>query len=145
MGITIKTVFLLFAAAALAPGCGSTTYKPVQEADFNRLVNEGCTRKDDRFAVTAQINSASRETIVLWDGYDSSRTIAVRLPKQGFGSRMQDKVGHSRYELAFDQLTELRLSRAPVTVTMRCEGADRAPEADRFSYFENGRRVQFEF
>lgn len=145
MRTAMKTVFLLFAAATLATGCGSTTYRPVQETDFNRLVNEGCTRKDDRFAVTAQINSVSRETIVLWDGYNGSRTVAVRLPKQGFGSRLQDKVGTSRYELAFEQLKELRARRAPVTITMRCEAADMAPAADRFSYYENGRRVQFEF
>jgi hypothetical protein len=141
----MRTVFLLFAAAALATGCGSTTYRPVQETDFNRLVNEGCTRKGDRFAVTAQINSASRETIVLWDGYDNSRTVAVRLPKQGFGSRLQDKIGKSRYEVAFEQLSELRARGAPVTFTMRCEATDMAPAADRFSYFENGQRVQFEF
>lgn len=145
MRTTLKTLFLLFAAAALATGCGTTTYRPVQETDFNRLADEGCTRKDDRFSVTAQINSVSRETIVLWDGYNGSRTVAVRLPKQGFGSRLQDKVGKSRYEIAFDQLTELRARRTPVTLTMRCEGADMAPAADRFSYYENGRRVQFEF
>lgn len=145
MRTAMKSVFLLFAAASLATGCGSTTYRPVQETDFNRLANEGCTSKGDRFAVTAQINSTSRETIVLWDGYDGSRTIAVRLPKQGFGSRLQDKVGQSRYDVAFEQLNELRARRAPVTVTMRCEAADMAPEADRFSYYESGQRVQFEF
>lgn len=145
MTTAVRTLFLLFAAAALATGCGSTTYRPVEETDFNRLANEGCTRDDDRFAVTAQINSVSRETIVLWDGYNGSRTVAVRLPKQGLGSRLQDKFGESRYELAFDRLTELRDRRAPVTVTMRCEGTNMAPAADRFSYYENGRPVQFEF
>lgn len=145
MSTAMKTVFLLFAVAALATGCGTTTYRPVEETDFIRLANDGCTRKGDRFAATAQINSVSRETIVLWDGYDGSRTVAVRLPKQGFGSRLQDKVGKSRYEVAFDQLNELRARRTPVTVTMRCEGADMAPAADRFSYYENGQRVQFEF
>ena len=141
----MKTVFLLFAVVALATGCGSTTYRPVQETDFNRLANEDCARKGDRFAVTAQINSFARETIVLWDGYDGSRTVAVRLPKQGFGSRMQDKVGKSRYDVAFEQVNELRARRTPVTFTMRCEAANMAPTADRFSYYENGQRVQFEF
>lgn len=140
----MRIVFLLI-STALATGCGSMTYRPVQEIDFDRLVNDGCTRKGDRFAVTAQINSASRETIVLWDGNDGSRTVAVRLPKQGFGSRLQDKFGKSRYNLAFEQLNVLRASGAPVTLTMRCEAARMAPSADRFGYFENGQRVQFEF
>lgn len=137
--------FCLFLVVAMITGCGSMTYRPVQEADFRNLVSDGCTRKGDRFAVTAQINSASRETIVLWDGHDGSRTIAVRLPEQGFGSRMQDRLGKSRYSLASEKLDELRASGKPVTVTMRCEAAGRAPAADRFSYFENGQRVQFEF
>ncbi len=145
MRTAMRTVFLLFAAAALATGCGTTTYRPVQETDFNRLANEGCARKGDRFAVTAQISSVSRETIVLWEGYDGSRTVAVRLPKQGFGSRLQDKVGKSRYDVAFEQLNELRARGTPVTFTMRCEAADMAPAADRFSYFEGGQKVQFEF
>jgi hypothetical protein len=142
--ITMKT-FCLLIAAALVTGCGSMTYRPVQETDFGYLVNEGCTRKGDRFSVIAQINSASRETIVLWDGYDGSRTIAVRLPEQGFASRMQDKLGKSRYSVASEKLNELRASGTPVAVTMRCEAAGMAPAADRFSYLENGQRVQFEF
>jgi hypothetical protein len=141
----MKTLLLLSAVAVVTTGCGSMTYRPVQETNFDRLVSEGCTRKGDRFAVTAQINSASRETIVLWNGSDGARTVAVRLPEQGFGSRMQDKVGQSRYDLAFDQLNALRTSGEPVTFTMRCEAAGMAPAADRFSYFENDRRVQYEF
>jgi len=137
--------FYLFLSFALVAGCGSMTYSPVQETSINQLVNDGCMRKGDRFSVTSQINSSSRETIVLWDGRDGSRTVAVRLPKQGFGSRMQDRIGDSRYNLAFEQLSALSASGAPVTLTMRCEAAGMAPMADRFSYFENGQRVQYEF
>ena len=141
----MKTFLLISAAAVVSTGCGSMTYRPVQETNFDRLVSEGCTREGDRFAATAQINSASRETIVLGNGIDGARTVAVRLPKQGFGSRMQDKVGQSRYDVAFEQLNALRASGAPVTFTMRCESAGMAPAADRFSYIENGQRVQYEF
>lgn len=137
--------YLLIAAAALATGCSSMDYRPVQESDFDRLVNEGCVRKGDRFAVTAQVNSASRETIVLWNGVDGTRTVAVRLPKQGLGSKMKGTIGKSRYDLAAEQLNTLRASGAPVTVTMRCEAPRMAPEADRFSYVENRQRVEFEF
>jgi hypothetical protein len=99
----------------------------------------------DRFSVDAQINSASRETVVLWDGYDGSRTIAVRLPAQGMASRLGGVFGKSRYELALERLNELRRGGATVSFTMRCEGPGQAPMADRFSYFDQGRRVQFEF
>ena len=141
----VRRLVLLSVVIVVATGCGSMTYRPVQEADFDRLVSDGCMQAGDRFAVTAQVNSASRETVVLWDGSDGSRSVAVRLPKQGFGSRMQDKVGQSRYELAFDQLNALRARGAPVTFTMRCEAAGMAPAADRFSYIESGQRVQYEF
>lgn len=141
----MKILLPLSALAVLTTGCGSMTYRPVQETDFDRLVSDGCTREGDRFAATAQINSASRETIVLWNGIDGARTVAVRLPQQGLGSRLQDKVGKSRYESAFAQLDALRASGAPVTFTMRCEAAGMAPAADRFSYVENGQRVQYEF
>lgn len=141
----MKTPLLIAALAVATTGCGSMTYRPVQETNFDRLAGEGCTRKGDRFAATAQINSASRETVVLWNGVDGARTVALRLPKQGLGSRLKDEVGRSRYDVAFEQLNALRESGAPVTFTMRCEAAGRAPEADRFSFVENGRRVQYEF
>ncbi len=131
--------------AVACAGCSGVSYRPVQETNFDRLVSEGCSRKDERFSVTAQINSASRETVVLWDGYDGSRTVAVRLPEQGIGSRMRDVVGKSRYELGFEQLNALRVSATPVLFSMHCARKDLAPEADRFSYLENGDRVQFEF
>ncbi len=135
----------LLVLAALTVGCGGVSYRPVIETNLDQLVDDGCRRKGDRFAITAQVNSASRETVVLWDGYDGSRTVAVRLPRQGFGSKLRDVVGKSRYDLGFERLNQLRVSAQPVTFTMRCEGADMAPETDRFSYFENGQRVQFEF
>ncbi|MBD8526278.1 hypothetical protein [Pseudomarimonas arenosa] len=121
------------------------SYRPVQESSFDRLVNEGCARKGDRFAVTAQVNSATRETIVLWDGYDGARTVAVRLPEEGFGSRLKGVIGKTKYELGVERLNELRASGAPVEFTMRCEGVDQAPATDRFSYMENGNRVHFEY
>jgi hypothetical protein len=141
---TTRTTCIL-ATAAMLCACSSVSYRPVQESSFNRLVEQGCTRAGDRFSVTAQVNSATRETIVLWDGYDGSRTVAVTLPAQGVGSRMRGVFGKSRYELGYERLNELRLNNTPVTVTMRCEAARMAPAADRFSYHEGGRRVEFEF
>lgn len=136
---------LVLLLIAFVVGCGGTSYRPVQEAPLDRVISDACKRKGDRFSVDAQINSASRETVVLWDGHDGSRTIAVRLPAQGVGSKLRGVFGKSRYELALERLNELRAARAQVLFTMRCEGAGQAPMADRFSYFDRGQRVQFEF
>jgi hypothetical protein len=131
--------------AVLVLGCGGMSYRPVQEASFERLADEGCGSRSDRFSLTAQVNSASRDTIVLWNGLDGSRTLAIRLPDQGMGSRTRGVFGKSRYELGVERLEELRARAAPVTFAMSCEGKGKAPVADRFSYEENGQRVEFEF
>lgn len=138
----MRTSYLMVALLAL--GCGMS-YRPVQEASFDRLIDQGCKSKSDRFSLTAQVNSASRDTIVLWDGRDGSRTLAIRLPDQGIGSRTRGVFGKSRYELGVERLEELRSRGTPVTFAMRCEGEGKAPVADRFSYEENGQRVEFEF
>jgi hypothetical protein len=140
------TCALLAVAGFLAIGCAGVSYRPVQEIDFRRFASDGCTRAGDRFSTSAQISSATRETVVLWDGRDGTRTLAVRLPKQGIGSRMGAIVGKSRYDLGFTTLNELRETGTPITMTMRCERANMAPAADRYSYLDrNGRRVEFEF
>jgi len=140
----MKTLATLVGIALLG-GCASTSYKPVQESSFDRLASEGCTRSGDRFAVTAKVNSATRENIVLWDGFDNSRTVSVQLPKQGAGTRVRGWFGKNRYELSFDRLNQLRADGTPITLALRCEAARMAPVADRFSYFDNGQRVEFEF
>jgi hypothetical protein len=140
----MKTVCVI-AAAAMLSACSSVAYRPVQETAFDQLVDRGCVRAGDRFSVTAQVNSATRETIVLWDGVDGARTAAVTLPAQGVGSKLRGVFGKSRYQLGYERLNELRASNTPVTVTMRCEAARMAPAADRFSYNEAGQRVEFEF
>lgn len=139
----MKRLILIMAVCSV--GCGGVSYRPVQEAQLDRVISDACKRKGDRFSVDARINSASRETVVLWDGYDGSRTIAVQLPTQGSVSKLRGVFGQSRYEQAYDRLDELRVSGAPVTFTMRCEGPGQAPQADRFAYLDRGKRVQFEF
>lgn len=137
--------FSIVVVVLLTAACGTTSYKPVQEIEFERLAREGCQRSGDRFSVTAQINAAYRETIVLWNGRDPDQTVAVTLPPESVASKTRGIFGSSRYELSVDRLQDLRGRRTPVTVTMRCEGSGRTPTADRFSYFENGQRVEFEF
>jgi hypothetical protein len=141
----MRTHFLLIAAATLTAGCSTVSYRPVQEVGFQQLSSEGCRRAGDRFSVTAQVNSATREAIALWDGVDGARTVVVTLPAAGVGSRVRGVFGKNRYELGHERLNELRASGTPATFTMRCEGTRMAPVADRFSYFDNGTRVEFEF
>ena len=142
----MKVVACVLATTLLAAACGGgVSYRPVAEVDFDRLLDKGCTRADDRFAVTAQINAAYRETIVLWDGRDGSRTVAVTLPEEGLGSKMRGVIGDSRYDLSLERLTQLRDRGTPVTINLRCERAGAAPTADRFSYMDDGQRIEFEF
>jgi hypothetical protein len=136
---------LVVVAAGLAAGCASPSYRPVQESAFDQLADHGCRRSGDRFSVTAQVNSTSKETIVLWNGHDNSRTVAVNLPSPGVGSRLRGAFGKNRYELGYERLSALSASGTPITFTMRCEAARMAPVADRFSYFEAGRRIEFEY
>jgi hypothetical protein len=82
---------------------------------------------------------------VLWNGSNRTQTVAVTLPAAGMGSKLRGAFGKNRYELAFERLNELRVSETPLNFTMRCESAQMAPVADRFSYNDGGRRVEFEF
>lgn len=141
----MKSRIILLVAATLVTGCASVSYSPVQETRLEQLAREGCARAGDRFSVTAQINAAYRETIVLWNGQDPQQTVAVTLPSEGVGSKLRGLVGQSRYELSVERLQQLREQGTPVNVTMRCERKGEAPRADRFSYYENGQRVEFEF
>jgi hypothetical protein len=141
----MKIQIALIAATALVAGCSTVSYRPVQEVGFEQLSSEGCRRAGDRFSVTARVNSATREAIVLWDGIDGTRTVVVTLPPAGVGSRMKGVFGKNRYELGHERLNQLRASGTPATFTMRCEATRMAPVADRFSYIDNGTRVEFEF
>lgn len=126
-------------------GCSAVSYRPVQETNFEQVADRGCTRDGDQFSVTAQVNAAYRETIVLWNGRDAQRTLAVSLPDEGMGSRMRGVVGDSRYDLSVERLEQLRARSIPITINLRCERAGAAPIADRYSYYENGQQVEFEF
>ena len=135
----------LAVSAALLGGCGSMSYQPVQEVDFAHMAADGCVKAGDRFTITAQISSAYEQTIVLFDGADASRTLPVRLPEPGVGDRARGIVGTTRYETSQAKLLQLRETHTPVAVTMTCVDRGKAPVADRFSFTEDGHRVDFEF
>ncbi len=140
----MKTALPLIAFLLLS-ACSTSSYRAVQEIDFERLVDQGCTRAGDRFSVTARVNCTTHETIVLWNGYDGSLTAAVSLPPDSVGSKMRGVFGKGRYEPGYDRLNPLRVNNTPLTVTMRCEAARMSPAADRFSNFDAGQRVEFGF
>ena len=126
-------------------GCSGVSYRPVQETSFEQVADRGCTRKDEQFSVTAQVNAAYRETIVLWNGRDPDRTLAVSLPGEGVGSKLRGVFGDSRYDLSVERLEQLRARNTPITINLRCERKGATPFADRYSYYEGGQRVEFEF
>jgi hypothetical protein len=143
--MTMKPLYVA-AAAVFAIGCAPTDYSPVEQVAFDRIPTAGCEREGDRFSTTALINSATRETIVLWDGRRAEQTVAVTLPRQGVASRVGEIIGESRYQVAVDELNELREARTPVAVTMLCRREGLAPEAYRFRYErEDGRTAELEF
>jgi hypothetical protein len=137
-------VMLASASEALA-GCGGVSYKPVVETGFDRLVADGCTNKDARLNVRAMVSSAFKETVVLSDPADATRTLAVRIPAEGLGSKTQGVFGKSRYEVALEKLRQLKESGSPITASLLCTAKDRAPTILRIRYLENGNEKEIEF
>lgn len=140
----IALLSLVVTSFALA-GCGGISYKPVSETDFNHLVTEGCSAKDVRLNVTALISAAYMETLVLADPSDTTRTVAVLMPKEGLWSKTRGVIGKSRYEVGLETLRRLKDSGSPVEVSLRCTAKDRAAIALRVRYVEDGAEREIEF
>lgn len=131
--------------STLVSGCASLDYKPVTYTNFDQLVSEGCAVPEARFNVQAYVSAAYKETLVLWDGIDSGKTAAVRLPREGIVSKAQGVVGDSRYEVNLDSLRRLRGSKESVNVSLLCKDKDRTPVLLRLRYWENGEEQEIEF
>ena len=136
---------LVLLPVLLLTACASTSYKPVAPADFDDLVRDGCQVSPSRFNVSAQISAAYKETVVLWDGIDPSKTAAVRLPEEGFGSKARGLVGESRYDVNLRILRGLRGTAEPVTLALQCDAKDRAPRLLRLRYIADGDEREIEF
>ncbi len=133
----MRNVLLLVLAVSLA-ACGTLDYKPVEASSLEDLMVSGCLGKQDRINATAKVNAAFKETVVLWDGVDSTRTLAVRLPKEGFGSKARGLVGQSKFDVNLEALRRLQADGSEAQVALRCEGKDRAPILIRVRYMEDG-------
>lgn len=136
---------LVIAAALSLSACASLDYKPVTYTTFDDLVNSGCDVAEARFNVRAYVSAAYKETLVLWDGIDSGRSVAVRLPRENLASKAQGVVGQSRYEVNLDTLRALRGSKEDVSVALVCKDKDRAPVLLRLRYVQNGEEHEIEF
>ena len=131
--------------AAFMLGCSSLDYKPINSSEFASLVSDGCSTKDNRFNVRGRVSAAYKETVVLWDGVETGKTAAVRLPRQGIGSKIRGSVAKSRYDVNLEVLRRLQGTDQTASFSLQCDSKDRAPQLVRMRYEENGLEREIEF
>lgn len=115
-------------AVALLTGCSAVDYEPVQERPLSQIAAEGCGEPGARVLVTAQVSKAYEDTVVLWDGLDPRRTLAVTVPGPSLLERVRDWFGENKNEVMRRQLNQLASQRQPVTAMLECKGGGVAPE-----------------
>jgi hypothetical protein len=121
---------------ALAVSTSALAYTPAEERDFEEFAATGCRNRDGDFIVRGMVSSANENTLVLADPADARRTASVTLPGRGPFSRVRGAFGTSKHEASNQQLNELRFSRTPVVVTLKCKG-DGTPLAQEISYINS--------
>ena len=118
------------------------SYEPVRESNFAQLVSGGCRDEGQQTIVTAYVNKAYENTVVLWDGTDPQTTLAANLPRAGFGARLRNLFGESKNQMAAEQLNQVAQQRLPVSFTLECQGGTMAPLVRGVSYTDQqGQRV----
>lgn len=122
---------LLF--AVLVTGCAPFSYEPAGEQEFQEIASGGCRNRDGDFIIRGLVSNVDEDTVVLFDPDDSRSTMSLSLPGRGPLQRAKGVFGRNKYEATAARLNELRLSRAPVVVTLRCQG-DGTPIARSLSY-----------
>jgi hypothetical protein len=138
-GFPMKRLSVVAALALSA--CAS--YEPVRESNFPQLVSGGCRDEGRQTIVTAYVNKAYENTVILWDGSDPAATVAANLPRPGFGARLRGMFGgEGKNEVAAEQLSQVAQQRLPVTFTLECQGPNMAPLVRSVSYTDQqGQRV----
>ncbi len=122
---------LLFATPVT--GCAAFSYEPAGEQEFQQIASGGCRNRDGDFIIRGFVSNADEDTVVLFDPRDSRSTISLSLPGRAPLQRAKGVFGRNKYEATDARLSELRQSRTPVVVTLRCQG-DGTPIARRLSY-----------
>jgi hypothetical protein len=132
---------LTMAAVLALSACAS--YEPVRESNFPQLASGGCTEEGKQTIVTAFVNKAYENTVVLWDGNDPSTTVPANLPRAGWGQRLRNVFGgEGKNEVAAEQLNQVAHQRLPVTFTLECQGSNHAPLVRSVHYTDQqGQRV----
>jgi hypothetical protein len=117
----------LFAASA------ALAYKPAVEQEFSEIAAGGCRNRDGDFIVRGMVSSANEETLVLSDPDSPRSTISVTLPGRGPLARAKGVFGKNKYEASDQRLNQLRETRTPVVVTLKCRGQG-TPTARQINY-----------
>jgi hypothetical protein len=124
---------LFLATAVLFTTSSAFAYKPAVERDFDDVVSQGCSNRDDDFIVRGMVSNANENTLVLSDPLDSRSTLSVTLPGRGPLARVKGAFTKGKYEASAERLNTLRTARSPVVVTLQCKG-NGTPVARNISY-----------
>ena len=120
-------------ASALVTLTAGAAYEPAEERDFGEFAASGCRNRDGDFIIRGFVSSANEDTVVLSDPESSRTTASVTLPGRGPFSRVRGVFGKNKHEASKEQLDELRSSRTPVVVRLKCKGGG-TPLAQEISY-----------
>jgi hypothetical protein len=127
---------IYWVVTALVASTSALAYTPAEERDFGEFAASGCRNRDGNFLIRGMVSSANEDTVVLSDPTDSRTTMSVTLPGRGPFARVRGAFGTSKHEASNQQLNELRESRTPVVVTLKCKG-DGTPLAQEIRYINS--------
>ena len=127
----MKTILLV--STALLATSVAFAYKPEVERKFSDIASGGCSNQDGDFIVRGLVSSADEESLVLSDPGDQRSTLSVTLPGRGPFARAKGWFGENKFEASKARLNQLRETRTPVVVTLKCKGKG-TPTATNISY-----------
>lgn len=102
----VKHVYIAVAAFALSASAFAVTLD--EERDLGEFDAMGCKDRSANISIRGFVSSANESTLVLADPTNARITASVTLPR--------------RSREASQTLSELRSSRTPVVVTVKCQG-----------------------
>ena len=127
----MRSIFLI-AGVSIATS-GALAYKPAVEKEFSEVASQGCSNRGGDFIVRGMVSRADEETVVLSDPSASRSTLSVALPGRGPWARTKGVFTKNKYEASVERLHELRATRTPVMVTLKCKG-NGTPSVRNISY-----------